>query len=190
MVIVMLILLMVTATAVFAVHATTYEIRAAGHMRQAMQAQYVAETGLTGSLAMVDSLGPAALLHAMERSEPPHLAPFEPELLTGKQGYRMYLDDFSTGAGMPVTTESLGGDVQPYAPLFAVDVNDNYVFTGVIAGHRSDGHSRLRFMQATYTSRGRTRLASGDFTSAGDTRGYHESASDARAEGLSGPFGE
>lgn len=45
MLIVMLVLLMATAAAVFAVHATTYELSAAGNSRQALQTEYVAETG-------------------------------------------------------------------------------------------------------------------------------------------------
>lgn len=200
MLIVMLVLLMSTAAATFAVHSTTFEIRAAGHMRQALQTEYVAETGLLSTLAMVDQIGPQSILYAMEQSTPTNLAPYEPALAAGKRAYRIYMADFNNTpgrAGLPMETsgaEASLGQRQTYEPLFMVDVTDDYTFTGVVAGERSDGYAKMTYLLATYTSRGRTVISAsvapdGDHQTAGDTRGYHEGANIARASGLSGPFG-
>ncbi len=191
MLIVMLVLLMTTATAVFAVHATTFEIRAAGNTRQAMQTHYLAEMGLEASLAKVDHMGPSAILTAMYASTAPRTQDFgEPPMLPDKHGYRLLTPDFVDPASNPVIgVESMGGSHQPYEPNVVIDLNDDYVYTGAIAGHRSDGYGRLQFMHGTYSAHGRARLATGDVTSSGDTRPYHETAADARAEALSGPFG-
>jgi len=198
MLIVMLILLMGTATAIFAIHSTTTEMRAAGYGRQAVQTQYVAEAGLVSSLALVDQLGPQSIIRAMEQSAAPPMAAFgEPELLTGKRGYRIYIDDITSTTGLATTIEPTNHDVlgvrQAYDPRFIVDVNDDYTYEGVVAGERADGGGSVRFMVATYTSRGRTVVSGGDSRTTGggitDTRDYHEGANDSRAYGVSGPFG-
>ena len=66
MLIVMLVLLMTTGVAVFAVHTTTAEIRAAGAARQALQTQYVAEAGLMSAIAYSELIQPAGVELALE----------------------------------------------------------------------------------------------------------------------------
>lgn len=191
MLIVMLVLLAATATATFAMHATTYEMRASGYGRQALQTRFVAESGLQGGIAAVDAMSPASLEPAMTRSTPPILVPFEPNLLPGKYGYRMYLADFATTTPPietdPARTPSLG-PYTAYRPQFILDINDSYTFTRPIAGDRADGSGALRFLAATYTSRGRTPVTGSDYRTAGDTRDYHEGAADARAHVVLGPL--
>jgi hypothetical protein len=194
MLVVMVMLLVSTATAIVAVHGTTYEIRASGHFRQAMQTQYVAETGLMASLTWVDSVGVPALLQAMERVRTMHpvvLEPFEPNPLPGQNAYRLYVADLAQNTSAPpFGPESFGGATQANQPYVAVDVYDTHVFTGAVAGQRSDGGTPLRFLRATYTSRGRTHLGS-EMSLARDSIGdrpRNETASDARARGVSGPF--
>ena len=58
---VMLVVLMVTATAMFAVYSTTYELRSAGTFRQAMQTQYIAEGGISTGMALVDTMGAGSI---------------------------------------------------------------------------------------------------------------------------------
>lgn len=197
--IVMLVLLTTTALAVFAVHATTTEVRAAGYDRMGAQAQEIGEAGLAAAHTWVDVFGPDSLEEAMAASGRvggnaytlPQ--PFEPALAQNRQGYRLYASDFerlvNTGgagsASLDLDAVDLGGANRLYVPNVVVDVYDNHLFTGVLAGYRSDGNSDLRFLGATYTARGRLRLA----TDGNDgLRGFHESASDARARGVSGPF--
>lgn len=185
MLVVMGILLAASATAMFAVHSTSFEMRAAGYQRNALQTQYVAESALNSSIAMIDAMGPAALLYAMRQSTPPALQPYEPDLLPGRNGYRITRADFPTDAP-PIEADGRWTQ-QGIQPEFAVDINDEYVFTGAIEGQRSDGYGQLQYLAATFTARGRTRMAS-DVRLSGDGRDYHEGASDARAFIVSGPF--
>lgn len=211
MLVVMLVLLTTTALAVFAIHTTTTEVRAAGYHRMSAQAQEVGESGVVAAHAWIDIFGPESLQAAMAGSTRigganPHRVPqpYEPALRLDQEGYRLYPTDFvqlmrtrpgAVDLDAPLMSpRDLGGTSRLYAPTVVVDVYDSYRFTGVLAGFRSDGHSLLRFLCATYTSRGRLRLT--DATGApvaevpieGDPQLFHEASSDARARGVSGPF--
>jgi hypothetical protein len=164
MMIVMFVLLVSSASATFAVHSTSYEIRSSGQMRQAFQTQYVAETGLTASLALVDAVGANSLRYAMERSDDLHLTPFEVDLSSGKQGYRIYMTDFMTAPGStskPVEKDgrqAAFGTKNVYVPEFMVDLTDLLDCTGQVPGERADGLGKVQYFCATYTSRGRIKL--------------------------------
>lgn len=211
MLVVMLLLIIVTATATFAMHATSIELRSTGHSRQRMQTRYVAEGALVSTMTMLEQAGPEPLAMALERSQAGtttrQLGPEEPSMAATQGNHRIEMSDFvgvggSMGAGregLPFETtsghESLGIGMG-YEPNFAVDVNDGYRFTGAVAGHRADGGGALDYLAATYTARGRTQLPGGvDQYSAAHgigtpqhmRRGYHESAVNARAIGISGP---
>ncbi len=212
MLVVMLLLIIVTATATFAMHATSIELRSTGHSRQRMQTRYVAEAALVSSLTMLEQAGPEPLAIALERSQSGtttrQLGPEEPSMAASQGNHRIDMTDFITSSGTmavgregpPFETtpghESLGVGMG-YVPNFAVDINDGYRFTGAVAGHRSDGGSMLDYLAVTYTARGRTQLPGGvDQYSAAHApgtpehmrRGYHESAVNARAIGISGPM--
>lgn len=207
MLVVMLLLLIVTATATFAMHSTSVELRSTGHSRQRMQTRYVAEAALASSMTLLEQSGsPDALAHSLEASRlgstTRRLAPEEPHMAAAQANHRVELSQFlvTPGVGMPIETtpgqESLGVGMG-YVPVFAVDVNDDYTFTGAVAGHRSDGGGMLAYLAATYTARGRTVLP-GDTDPYSPTyapgtaphlrRGYHETAVNARAIGVSGPM--
>jgi len=198
MLVVMLVLLMVTATAMVGIHTTAYEVRGAGYSRQALQTDYIGEAGAQSAMAWVDFYGPGALLQAMTRSselnratgtEALDLAPFEVPLATDHDAYRLYASDLGSAmTTVPLDQTSLGLR-NVYQPIVLVDIYDAYTFTGALSGSRSDGRGRLQYLRATYTSRGRTRV--GGIGTADLQRGtyLHETASDARVYGLSGPFG-
>jgi hypothetical protein len=201
MLIVMLIILMATATAMFAIHATAFEVRASGHVRQLMQTQYVGESGVMATMALVDRIGPHALQSIMRQRNQLRMASGnlsaidmegygEPPLAPSKDGYRFNGDELQSIVGVQAADrESLGGERQAYTPMILVDVYDTHTVTRVVAGERADGYGQMRYIRATYTGRGRTRVAAGDAQVAGDVRQFHEGASDARAHGVSGPFG-
>lgn len=190
MLVTMLVLLSSTALAVFAVHSTTFEIRAAGHARQGMQSQYLGETGLNSAMAMVDYQGVDAVLWAMRQQNAegikPDMHPHEPDLLQDKQGYRIYHVDIPSTVAV-ADAESLaahgpGTDPRaPYDPNFVVDINDHYESVRATPGERADGHGRVRYVHMTYTARGRLVLRSGS--------DRYEAASNGRAYGLTGPTG-
>jgi len=205
MLVVMMILLVVTATATFALHTSVVEVRSAGNGRQRMQTRYVAEAALTSAMAMVETSGPGTLQIALDRSTSGttirSLAPEEPPMAANRGNFRIEITDFSGAPGIdgqPVSvgagTESVGPGMA-YAPSFVVDVNDSYRFTGVVAGARADGNGSLQYVAATYTARGQTAPASDVYspTLAGlaptARRGLHQVVTNARSIGISGPVG-
>jgi hypothetical protein len=207
MLVVMLLLLMTTGIALFAVQTTATEIRSAGAIRQAVQTQYVGETGLAAAITWADAVGGPGILRVTENATypPGFMAAFnEPELLPAARAYRFYfrpnaptpVNDFqSVGALGAPPIESRPGEEQSLGsvalePEFTVDANDILVYPAVVAGHRSDGLSRMSYLLVTFTSRGRTRIRGAtDVQLVGDRLLYHEGASDARAQVVVGPFG-
>jgi hypothetical protein len=202
MLIVLVILLSVTGLAVFAVNATSSELRAAGNARHAMQAEYVAQAGVDSTLSLLDNprFGPGGLHQVFLMIEAdggatyanPEMEPFEPELGTNSVGYRMFSENYTAFGGFaPTETAALSGSVvgrQPYTPSFEVDVYDRMDCSRPIPGAASG--ARLRYSCMTLTSRGRMRLGA-DYggTAAIDTRRtYHEALSQARAYAVAGPF--
>lgn len=197
MLIVMMILLMATATALFAVHATTFEIRAAGHTRMAMQAQYIGEAALMAARFKVEQIGGEGLARLMLQTSAanagnplPMTGMGEPNIVAGQPAYRFYPDDLVVDAtsAIAVDNESIGAVregavVSNYQTRALVDVYDFVVWSTVVAGenaHVPDPRPRYR---ATLTSRGRIRVA-GDTAVEDDPREFFESASDARAHVL------
>lgn len=209
MLVVMALLLVVTATATLAMHSTSIELRSTGNARQRMQTRYVAEGALVSAMTMIEQSGPEPLSISIERSmtgsAPRFLAPEEPRMAPTTGNHRIYMEELATAPGVvgaPIVSGTGGdslGSGMGYVPNFVVDVNDTYRFTGVIPGHRSDGLGTLEYVAATYTARGRTQLPGRvDGYSPAEVeldtndrnwtvRGYHESAANSRAIGISGP---
>ena len=115
--------------------------------------------------------------------------------------HRIEVSDFVVGSRgvqtspleMTAGRESLGVGMG-LTPNFVIDVNDQYRFTGVIAGQRSDGMGTLEYVAATYTARGMATPPADRYSPAGPSdpasplrRGYHLTVSNARAIGISGP---
>lgn len=201
MLVVLFLLLMTTATAVYAVQSTMTEIRASGHHRMATQTDRLAETGLVAALGWVDRTGPEVLMRSTARSATSqlNLTPFEPVgLAPGKNGLRLYgggstpdgtvlPGELNAGVANAVDLrENVLGPRQPYEPFLAVDVYDSHQYVGVIPGYPAGGQGNLKFISATYTARGRARIPTEVRET--DQRFANETASDARARGVSGPF--
>ena len=198
MLVVMLVLLMTTATAVFAIHSTSSEIRAAGFSRQAMQTQYVGEAGIMSAFAWVDFYGADALRRTMTESSLANravggralnLTPFERPLRQGADAHRFDALDFSTLTSLPIEDDSSLGPRAIYDTMLMVDVYDRHRVVRAVPGDQAQGGGRLEYLGATYTSRGRSRLPSDHVSGTPDDRPYHEGASDARAFAISGPIG-
>ena len=207
MLVVMMVVLIVTATAMFAVYSTTYELRSAGTFRQAMQTQYVAEGGVTTAMAYIDSVGARRVDQTMEQGPTPAARQFtqeEPAYAQSTPHLRLYLSDFATMANVvsqPIensATASGGsslGSTLAYAPDFLIDMDDKYRPGMTIAGMSVTGDAVTSYRVWTITSRGRTRPLGGiDFFTPGEQalpiqlqRGSHETAMNSRAVVLSGP---
>lgn len=169
MLVVMLVLLVVTASATLAVYSTQFEIRATGQQRQAMQAQMVAEAGLVAATATIEMTGGARVLRwRMQRAPrptPTWLSPEDPPLSPmNNQSERFLSTDLVPGLTPNVrfaTTDTSATALSAFEPRYIVDVNDGYnvlpTFVGQAAGTRVDGNGtvQLQFYVATITSRGR-----------------------------------
>ena len=207
MLVVMLVVLMVTATAMFAIYSTTYELRSAGTFRQAMQTQYIAEGGVTTAMALIDTMGAASIDQAMQRSPVPagrQFAAEEPAYIQSTPHFRVYSTDFLTlpsVVSQPVETNvaaaggsSLGSHLG-YAPSYVIDIDDSYRPGMSIAGMSVTGDSPVSYRVWTITARGRTAPVGGteSYTPAQIAmgqlaRGSHETAMNSRAVVLSGPM--
>lgn len=193
MLVVMLVMVMITAGSVFAAHSTSFELRAAGHGRQAMQTQYVAEGGMTATSVLMEQLGARSVEYAMQQTQfagTQRLAPEEPPLARSLDASHLYgnfrvrSEDFTPGSrpctpgidlacnvGRPLETTYAVPSLGPsaYQPSFIVDVNDVYrsnpTFVSGAAGQRVDGGGtiQMRFLSGTLTGRGRTRPATDVF---------------------------
>lgn len=196
MLIVLLVLLMTTATATFAMHATTVEIRAAGFQRQAQQTEHIAEGGAYAAVAYVDVLKANGSLLQYLRTDVAanqSSAPGEASVARETNLLRIEMEDFAVSSGVtgvpletdPARTPSLGPR-SAYAPSFTVDGTDLYTVFRDTSGEDLSGRG-TRFYRMAMTSRG-TLAPPSDYRSAGDPRGYHESAMRSRAFVEVGPF--
>lgn len=197
MLIVLMVLLMTSATASFAIHSTTMEMRSAGHSRQAMQASYVAEGGAYASLAYVDAMGAQAAFVQYSRTRVALDTPYAPGSATlGRETnlLRITMEDFVGSPGVeapPLETElaahpSLGAR-SAYVPSFSVDGTDLYRSYRQVAGRDQSGRDPMNYVRLNMTARGRM-APPGDYRSTGDERDYHETAMNARAMAEMGPF--
>ncbi|MBX3269716.1 MAG: pilus assembly PilX N-terminal domain-containing protein [Sandaracinaceae bacterium] len=199
MLVVLMVLIMTTATATFAVHATTVEMRSAGYARVAMQTNYVAEGGAYAALGYVDAIGARAAFTQYSRTRVranTSLAPAHATLNRETNVLRIQMTDFDGGfdvVGPPLErnlarTPSLGPR-NNLVPSFTVDGTDVYRTQRLQAGRDQSGRNPMMYARINFTSRGRAAPPS-DFTSAGDVRSYHESSANARAMAEMGPFPE
>lgn len=197
MLVVLMVLIMTTATATFAIHATTVEMRSAGYSRTAMQTAYVAEGGAYAALDYVDAVGASAAFTQYSRTRVTALtalAPNQPTLNRETNVLRIEMTDFDSGYDVnsppverdPTRTPSLGPH-NVLVPNFTVDGTDLYRNPRQQAGREHGGRNPLMYARINFTSRGRTAPAT-DITQAGDPRSFHESNVSARAMAEIGPF--
>jgi hypothetical protein len=208
MLIVMMLLLIVSATATLAVHSISTELRSSGYARQRLQTRYLAEGASMSTIAMLELQSPAVLYEVLERSTRTSprrmLAPEEPVMTGDQPNHRVEMFRFVGAPGVvsqPVELtpgrESLGAGMG-YQPDFVVDVNDYFLVPFRVAGHRGDGTGtaeRLQYLCVTFTARARTRPPVDVYSpvTASDPptmrRSYHEVVATSRIVALSGPFG-
>lgn len=198
MLVVLMVLIMTTATATFAIHSTSMEIRSAGHTRQALQAEHLAEGGIHAAASYIELLQPSGSLVQTLRTEvAADVASTPTEATIGHETnlLRIEMADFERFAGThapPIETElartpSLGPH-NAYIPDFRVDGTDPHLITRAVPGRDLSGGG-ARYYRVTLTSR--SQLAPpGDLMdmSNDDRRSYNEVAMRARAIADVGPF--
>lgn len=202
MLIVLMVLLMTTATATFAIHSTSTEIRAAGHARQAVQAEYLAQGGAYAGVGYVEVLkANGALTQYLQTDVAAGTASSPDEATVGVASNMLripmsHFDDFAGVQGPPVELEHARtpslGPRNAYQPDFMVDGTDLYEVAREEAGRDLTGRG-ARYFRMTLTSRGQM-APPGDYRETGadgtpvEDRSYNEVAMRARAITEVGPF--
>lgn len=150
MIVIMMVLLAATSTAVFAVHSTSQELRAAGYQRQAMQSEYTAEAGLHAVMAFVDQAGQPSMFNTLlnEDAYDSDTCGNEPSI---SQGAKIKLFDLSAdGQNKPVDREGIGSN-QSYTPNFSVCLYGQRMETKPAIGGDS-GKTQYRYILTSYSS--------------------------------------
>jgi hypothetical protein len=214
--VVLMIVMVGTASAVFSATTVSHEVRGSGFARQQLQTRYAARAGLIGALEWFDIFGPETVRNIMVTRTNTDTVQFacnqdscypEPPLANNRRAYRLYPEHFTAlqerdnGSGgtdpgllesKPVdtdpTTNASFGPTAAYQPLIVTDIYDEHIINRLAPGAAAQGGTKFKYMRTTLTARGRARLTS-DVSDSGDhSRQRNETAADMRAYIISGPF--
>lgn len=211
--VVLMIIMVGTASAVFSATTVSHEVRGAGFARQQMQTRYAARAGLIGALEWFDIFGPSTVRDLMLTPGSNEGIVFpacgattgcypEPPLANNRRAYRLYPEHFtallSPDGGvtpgllenMPVDSDSSFGATSAHTPIVVVDIYDEHVVSKLAAGAAAQGGTKFKYMRTTLTARGRAQLQNvTEVPHAEDhNRQTHETGADMRAYIVSGPF--
>ncbi|MDH3623856.1 MAG: hypothetical protein OES69_12965 [Myxococcales bacterium] len=208
--IVLMIVMVGTASAVFSATTVSHEVRGTGFARQQMQTRHTAKAGLTAAMDWFDIFGPETVRNLM-------LAPGSTEGVTftcasggtcypeipmanGRRAYRLYPEHFSklTAAGggpgllvnEPYEQATSFGAFTALTPIVTIDIYDEHIISKLAPGAAAQGGSKFKYMRTTLTARARARVAAGDVAkeAADQERERNETGADFRAYIVSGPF--
>ena len=213
--IVLMIIMVGTASAVFAANTVSHELRGAGFARQQMQTRYAARAGMIGGLEWFDIFGPSTVRNLMLTPGSTEGIQFpactettgcypEPPLANNRSVYRLYPQHFEALlsqdggvtpgllANLPYDADYSFGATSAQEPLVVIDVYDEHVVSKLAPGAAAQGGTKFKYMRTTLTARGRAQLktaAATDNVHAEDHgRQGNETGADMRAYIISGPF--
>jgi hypothetical protein len=211
--VVLMIIMVGTASAVFSANTVSHEVRGAGFARQQMQTRYVARAGLIGALEWFDIFGPSTVRNLMLTPGSTEGVQFpacsattgcypEPPLANNRRAYRLYPEHFDAllsqdggltpglFANLPVDGDSSFGSTSAQTPIVVIDIYDEHVVSKLAPGAAAQGGTKFKYMRTTLTARGRARLNSATDTAHIEDHGRepHETSADMRAYIVSGPF--
>lgn len=199
MLMVLMVLLMTTAAATFAIYSTTIEIRSAGYARQAMQTSYLAENGAYAGISYIDAIGAQAMRTQYERTRVTAGTSTEVNSATLSRDsnlLRVRMSDLESTGGFTapaletdmVRQPSLGpAHTGAYNATFNLNGTDMYRHYVASPGRNLTGNSQMIFVRMNLTARSSI-APRGDAPRGSDLRGYHETAVNARAMADVGPF--
>ena len=203
--VVMLIVMVGTAAAVFAANTVAYEVRGSGFARQRLQTRHAARAALVGALEWYDIFGPETVRNIMLSKGSTEGKAFtciadgtcypEPPLPNGRLAYRLYEQHFDALVtegdlvSSPIEADALFGPRSVYTPAIVIDLYDDHVISRMPAGAAAQGGTKFKYMRTTLTARGRAQVAGGDHAELEDmNRQWNETGADMRAYVISGPF--
>ena len=213
--VVLMIIMVGTASAVFSANTVSHEVRGAGFARQQMQTRYAARAGLIGALEWFDIFGPSTVRSLMLTPGTTEGVQFpacsdttgcypEPPLANNRRAYRLYPEHFGAllsqdggvtpglFANLPVDADAAFGATSAHTPIVLIDIYDEHVVSKLAPGAAAQGGTKFKYMRTTLTARGRARLKAAAATDIahGEDHGRqaHETGADMRAYIVSGPF--
>jgi hypothetical protein len=212
--IVLMIIMVGTASAVFAANTVSHEVRGTGFARQQMQTRYAARAGLIGALEWFDIFGPSTVRNLMLTPGSTEGVQFscvsgsacypEPPLANNRRAYRLYPEHFGAllsqdggiTAGLlenlPVDADASFGATSARAPIVVIDIYDEHVVSKLAPGAAAQGGTKFKYMRTTMTARARAQVkpsAATEQVHAEDHgRQRNETGADMRAYIVSGPF--
>lgn len=208
--VVLMIVMVGTASAVFSANSVSHEVRGTGFARLQMQTRYAARAGLIAGLEWFDLFGPVVVRDIMQtRGDTegkafncvgtlPNRACYpEPPLANGRRAYRLYPDHFDAlvaepvGFEMdPILADMSFGPGAAHEPRVFVDLYDEHIVSQASPGSAVQGGTKFKYMRTTMTARGHAQVVGGgDVADADDFgRQRNETGADMRAYIISGPF--
>ena len=208
--VVLMIVMVGTASAVFSASTVSHEVRGTGFARQQLQTRYAARAGLVGALEWFDIFGPETVRNIMLTKGSTEGVQFacvsgsscypEPPLANNRRAYRLYREHFEAliseddppgpFENVPYDAYSSFGSTSAYTPIVVIDIYDEHVVSTLAPGAAAQGGTKFKYMRSTLTARSRARLnAVADHVDSEDqSRERNETAADMRAYIISGPF--
>jgi hypothetical protein len=208
--VVLMIVMVGTASAVFSANTVAHEVRGTGFARQQMQTRYAAKAGLVAAMDWYDIFGPETVRNLMLAPGSTQGVTFScasggtcyPEIpmANGRRAYRLYPEHFSKltaasgGPGflvnVPYEQASSFGAQTALTPIVTIDIYDEHILSKLAPGAAAQGGSKFKYMRTTLTARARARVSAGDVAleAADQARERNETGADFRAYVISGPF--
>jgi hypothetical protein len=207
--IVLMIVMVGTASAVFSATTVSHEVRGTGFARQQMQTRYAARAGLTAAMDWFDIFGPETVRNIMLAPGSNEGVDFvcgntaqggtcypEVPMANNRRAYRLYPEHFSTLTSasppflinLPYEQGASFGAHTALNPIVTVDIYDEHVLSKLAPGSAAQGGSKFKYLRTTLTARARARVP-GDVTDTDDqNRQRNETGADYRAYIVSGPL--
>ncbi|MEM7139275.1 MAG: pilus assembly PilX N-terminal domain-containing protein [Myxococcota bacterium] len=208
--VVLMIVMVGTASAVFSATAVSHEVRGTGFARRQMQTRYAAKAGLVAAMDWFDIFGPNTVRDILIDRSQAESVTFDcsgtndtcyPEvpMAGNRRAYRLYKEHFTAlqeagNAGLlindPYDQASSYGANTAVEPFITVDVYDERIINKLAPGAAAQGGSKFKYMRTTLTARARATVAGGDATPDTDDMGRQRNDTGAsyRAYIVSGPF--
>ena len=208
--VVLMIVMVGTASAVFSAHTVAHEVRGTGFARQQMQTRYTAKAGITAAMDWFDIFGPETVRNMMLTPGSTQGVTFtcasggtcypEIPMANGRRAYRLYPEHFSkllaAGGGpgllinVPYEQGSSFGTYTALTPIVTIDIYDEHILSKLVPGAAAQGGTKFKYMRTTLTARARARVSAGDVApeAADQARERNETGADFRAYIVSGPF--
>lgn len=215
--VVMMVVMVGTASALFSATTVSHEVRGTGYARQQLQTRYAARSALIGAMEWFDIFGPEAVRDIVQTrgdtdaklfacvgdgvTTPMSCYP-EPPLAGNRRAYRLYQehfaaliepDDSGNFINPPVDADAVFGGGSAYTPAFVIDLYDEHIVNRLPPGAAAQGGTKFKYMRTTMTARGRAQVGDGTVDAAEAEAGeggrqWNETGADMRAYIISGPF--